>query len=176
MYAVHFFELNANSVANRLRDSTELLVSNVREKIRLEGRFSEEDIESTVAKVSTICCGDLPVECDTEYFHALCWLSEVLGDKVNIGPFYCFKRANFLTETGIWPFLASSHPFSIPRSIENPPQAGFLTAKDMELIALPGLYALPPSDLYEANDARSEFIEVIESLSEDNLDLLAVFL
>jgi hypothetical protein len=106
----------------------------------------------------------------------LCWLAEVLGEKINIPSFNDFK-AWFLDDIGIWPWLLRSpSPFAVPVCSDPPPQVGFLSVDDMQRLALPGFNQLPPAGYPEVDYARQEFQEVLESLVEDKLDLLAVLI
>ena len=176
-YSVYFFALDAKCVANQFVATPKALLNRMEQSIRDQRRFSEDDIQSTVAKAGAVCLGEIPKNCDAEYFHALCWLAEVAGEKITIGSFLGFRHGQFLRDIGVWPlFLRSGAPFAVPLCAEPPPQVGFMDAAAIGWFAITGFDRLPTSNCAEVNYARQEFQEVVESLAEDKLDLLAVLL
>ncbi|MES2792230.1 MAG: hypothetical protein V4719_21615 [Planctomycetota bacterium] len=176
-YSVHFFGIDAQQLTDKFGASHQPLVELVAQRIRQARRFSKKDVLSTVSKVAAICEARLPADCDAEYFHALCWLAEVVGEKIAIPSFVAFRHIHFLNDTGVWQWLSRSEaPFSLPRCEDPPPTVGYINTDDMEQWAVPGLIQLPAADIPESRYARQEFLEVLESLVEDKLDLLAVLL
>lgn len=176
-YSVYFFGLDAKEIAAQFVAAPRPIISRVEELIRGKRHFSEEDVQSTVSKAAAICENRLPESCDVEYFHALCWLAEAVGEKISISSLLGFRHIQFLEDTGIWLWLMRSRPsFSVPVCNHHPPQVGFINAEDMERFAIPGISRLAPADRVETNYGRQEFQEVLESLASDKLDLLAVLL
>jgi hypothetical protein len=167
--------MDAKNVSSRFAAERESLLESTAEIMRQQGDFSDEDMQSTLSKVAEICQGKLPATCDVEYFNALCWLGEAVGEKVEICPFQDFRRLSYLDAVGIWPwFRRFPPPFSLPNSEENVSQAGFLPWTELESFALPEFSQLPDTDDSDVLNARDEFRYVLETLIPDKLDLLAV--
>ena len=184
-YAIYFFAMDAESVASQFRSARDELLQRVESHIREqneaddERHYNEGQIRRTLAKAEAICERKLPEECAPEFFDALCWLAEVVGEKITIGSFLGFRHMQFLDEVGIWPWLLRSKPpFMVPVCKHAPPQVGFLSTDDIAKFALPAFAKLPAPRAHptEVNYARQEFQEVVESLAEDKLDLLAVLM
>jgi hypothetical protein len=116
-YSVYFFAMNSALVVHRFQSESEQVICATDARIRREGRFSDEDVRSTVAKARAICSGSLSANCDAEYFHALCWLAEVVSEKITIPSYLAFRRISYLTDIGIWPLLQGhSSPSSLPQT------------------------------------------------------------
>lgn len=176
-YSIQFFGLDAKTIGTQFASTPTLFAQQVEQRLRDENQFSEEDIQDVMTKVTAICGGQLPKKCDAEYMDAFCWLMEDVAEKITIGSFVGFRHLQFLDDTGIWPWLLRSPPpFAVPVCENPPPQVGFISADEMERLAMSGTSQLPPADCEEVNYARQEFLEVLESLSSDKLDLLAVLL
>lgn len=176
-HSIHFFAVDVASIAQQFAISRNTLLSRVEDRLRGDDRFDEEEIQNTLAKAAAICGGDIPSDCEEGYFDALCWLAEVVGEKITIGSFLGFRRIQFLEAVGIWPWLLRSRPcFLVPARREAPPQVGFLGSDDIVAVAPSILDDLPATDSVEVSYARQEFQEVLESLAEDKLDLLAVLM
>ena len=173
-YSLQFFALDAESIANQIRTEPEALLDRMARQVREKDAFDEEELQTALARAAAICEGRLPDDCDPDYFRALCWLMEVVSEEVRIGSFVDFHWW-FIEEAGIWPWLLRSRPpFPVPVCSDPSQQVGFLSVEDIERFALPAFDQLPPTDTSEVSYARQEFREVLESLVEDKLDLLAV--
>jgi hypothetical protein len=167
--------MDAKRVAELLRDGSEGLLGNLERSLREDEDFDEVEIQSTLAQAAAICAGELPEDCDVEYFDALLTLAEKVAEPVHIGSFLEFRYWADFEEIGIWPWmLRRKPPFPVPVCAEPGPQVGFLSVEDIAQIALPGFGRLPRIESADGNYAREEFKEVLESLVEDKLDLLAV--
>ena len=155
-YSIHFFALDAASVAQLFESTRKTLLSRVEERLQGENRFDDEEIQSTVTKAAAICGGDIPSDCDEGYFDALCWLTEVVGEKIIIGSFLGFRHLQFLGAVGIWPRLLRSRPcFVVPATREAPPQVGFLGSDDIVALAPSILDELPATDSVEVSYATT---------------------
>ena len=161
----------------RFAAESDVLLQAAAEIMRQQGDFTEEGVRDIVGKVATICRGKLPAICDDEYFDALCWLAEAVGDKVEICPFQDFRRLSYLDNVGVWPwFQRFPPPFSLPRGADDTPQAGFLPWSELKSFAIPEFSRLPATDDSDVLNARDELRFVLETLVPDRLDLLAVLL
>jgi hypothetical protein len=174
-YSIYFFVMDAADFAAQLVERR-LLLDRMVERIRSELECSEREIEESLELAERLCLGKLPDDCEPEYFSALCWLAEAGSEKVQIPPFVLFRSLSFLDDIGIWPFLRKSRPsFAMPVCSDPPPEVGFLPSGDASNM-LAELQELPECDDSEATDARQEFLEVLETIVDDRLDLLAVLL
>src|SRR5262245_19827140 len=104
-FSVYFFAIDTPRVVREFATGRDALLEHVEQRIRDQQQFADEDVLSTVAKAGEICRGQLPADCDAEYFHALCWLAEVVGEKVTLGVFLRFRRLQFLKDVGAWIWL-----------------------------------------------------------------------
>jgi hypothetical protein len=183
-YSVYFFGIDSARVAREFAVAGGDLLKRVEQHLRDQQRFDDEEIRSTSAKAARIIEGKIPPESDAvddddyhEYFDALCWIAAVVGERINVPSFNDFRRLHFLKDIGAWVWLMQSRPiFAVPACREPPPQVGFLSASDIRTFALPRFPNLPPAGYAEAAYARQELQEVMESLAEDGLDLLAVLM
>lgn len=174
-YSIYFFGIDSARVAREFAVAGPDLLRRVEQHIRGQQRFDDEEVRSTTDKAAKIIHGKLPRNRDCEYFDALCWIAQVVGEGINVTSFHDFRRLQFLKDVGGWAWLTQSPPnFPVPVCHEPPPQVGFISAVDMKRVALPGFQHLPTAAYAEARYARQELQEVMESLAEDGLDLLAV--
>ncbi len=175
-YTVTFYAMDGKAFAAEMRESFGDLLG------RIEARASEHSADAeakrqVLAAAAAICRGDLPPECELEYFCALCWLAEVTSELVTVCSLQDFRHLSYLEEIGIWPWmLRRTPPFPVPRCQEEYPEVGFLSVEDIETLALPEFARLPQSDDREVLNARDDFRDVLESLVPDRLDLLGVLL
>jgi hypothetical protein len=175
MHSINFFGINTTTFVTQLSVAPGDLLGRVEARLRADKRVGEDGIRRTLKRVADISRNELPEDCDVNYFDALCWLLEVAGEKITIGSFEGFRRIAYLKEVGIWPWLLRSKPrFPVPVCPHPPPEVGFLPFEDIGRIALPGFERLPSTDSADVRYARQEFQEVLESLAEEKLDLLAV--
>jgi hypothetical protein len=174
-YSVHFFALHAADFGQQMVAAPQQIAERVAQRLRDQQCFTDREVQSTADKAALICQGELPRRCNSKFFDALAWIGEELGERIDVSSYQGFRRMSFLEEVGIWPWLLESRPsFAVPRCPEPPPQVGFLTAADMAKILDSGFAQLDPSVSKEALYAREEFKDILESLVEDQLDLLAI--
>lgn len=175
-YSIFFFALNAQQVAERFRSESAALGESLAQQLRARGVCNQEEIDETLARAAALCEGKLSENCDGEDFQVLCWLAGIVAEPIAIGS-YIDAHWTFLHETDVWPLLARSHPpFPVPVCSSPPPKVGFLSAQDAERYCLPAIERLPASDTPDVMYAREEFRDVVESLVQDGLDLLGVWL
>jgi hypothetical protein len=119
----------------------------------------------------------LPDDCNIEYFDALCWLAEVGGEKIQVPEFAYFRGLRYLDDTGVWPwFQISPPPFPVPVCPDPFPEIGFLRGSDIEQQVLSSAGSLPKCQDAEATNARQQLLDVLETIVEDRLDVLAILL
>lgn len=175
-YSVYFFAINGLQVAAQFAQPEELL-NQMMDRIRQTDQFSEKEVQESYELARQICAGQLPNDCEPGYFNALCWLCEVVGEKIDIPGFTLLRNASYIDDIGIWRWFRDTRPpFAVPTVSEPPPAVGFLRCSDIKSIVLPGLPELEECPDSECESARTYFEEVAESVQEDGLDLLAVLL
>lgn len=172
-YSIHFFANNATNLMQATARGR--LLNNVELKLRNQNQFKDEEILSTMTQAEAICQGNLPKDCDVEWFDAFCWIMDAMAEKIQISSFLGFRHLGYLEDIGIWPWmLRTKPPFAVPVCADPPPQVGYLSSEDMARIVVTGFPGLPAKRSREVAYARQEFQEVLETLVDDNLDLVAV--
>ena len=169
--------MNAEKVAAQFSEPRSLL-EHMADRIKEANEFVEGEIQESMVLARQICAGNLPDDCEGGYFNALCWLCEVASEKVDIPGFSLLRSHGYIDDIGIWHWFQNQlPPFEIPTCSDPPPKVGFLASSDIGSIVLPALAEESDecSDK-EAEIARTHFHEVVESVYEDGLDLLAVML
>lgn len=175
-YSIYFFALDSKDFVNQLAEP-KVLLDRVAEQIRKQKGFDEQHVQDMVQFANCVGSGNFPEDCHTGYFDALCWLAEVAGEKVEIPEFVLFRGLSYLDDIGIWPmFRKSKPPFAVPVCSDPPPEVGFLGLSDMESTVLSEFNELPECEDPEAVNARQQVYDVLESIVEDRLDVLAVLL
>ena len=175
-YTLYLFAMNGEEFARRLADSAETLLVETRQRILDSRNYDEDDLAVVLEAARRVCAGDLPEDCDGDYFDALYWIGNVAAEPVPVGEFDSMKYW-YLEAVGIWPWMRKYRPpFPVPRSRETPPEVGYLPAEAIRDFALPAFDALPKTDDAVVRHGRNEFQEVLESLADDNLDLLGVLI
>ncbi|MFV0442119.1 MAG: hypothetical protein ACK5Q5_00960 [Planctomycetaceae bacterium] len=180
-YTIHLFALRGDEFAARLRDAAAGLLSATRERIETEGNFEPDDIDLGLRLAEEICRGQLPNECEMDYFWALIWLCDTALERVPYGQLEGVRSWSYVKATGVWPLLsAQTPPFPVPHSRETPPGVGYVANSRLTTELLPALEEPPPASdddeevLEFAEYARQQLSELAESIAADGLDLLAV--
>jgi len=195
-HTVHIFALNANSLADDLKRNSDHVIAKVSSWL-CKSDIKVADREFGLRLVNEICSRDLPETCNDDYFWALCWICEALCERVELPVLTDFCGLDFLAASRIWQVLSrASPPFLVPRSNTFPPGVGFLACESMD-DAMLELARFDPGDRADdfadalrrqtgaprrptdqatewARYARTQFVDLVESLVEDGLDLLAV--
>ena len=176
MSSVHLFGLDAEAFAQRIQSEKTQILEATRARVESEGRLSPEEIELGMELAGKLCDGDLPADCTEDWFWVLCWIADTHWERIPLEALFSIKRFSYVEEIGIWPLFGRwQPPFSIPRAETSPPAVGFVPAKQINTDVLPELEAMPTTDVY-AVQAREQLMEILESLEEDGLDLLAIFI
>lgn len=173
-YTIYFYAMDPDAFARRMADSADTLLTEVHQQMIGSRHCANSDLTPVLEAAKRICARSLPDDCDASYFLALCWLASVAAEPVPIGMFDSIKLP-YLEAIGIWPWMRQHEPpFAIPRSKQTPPEVGYLSAESIRDVALPGFENLPKVDNKAVLHGRNEFREVLESLADDKLALLAV--
>lgn len=173
-YTVHLFALDADAFASELSEQSENILQQTRARLEHEKQLDANDIDYGLTLATAICRGDMPNDCSEDYFWSLCWIADTVLERIPLGVLISVKRFSYIREVGLWPLLERwQPPFAAPRSTSMPPGVGFLPHQQISATAIPFLGELSDQDV-DATYARQQFVEVLESLDEDHLDLLAI--
>lgn len=145
-----------------------------------EVRDKTATIRVILSAAERICQNDLPAECGEEYFAAFRWLIELASEHITICDFQDVRHLSYLEDTAIWSWFQKRTPsFPLPRNSEGYPAVGFLSQQDMPEFVSAGIQKLPqpldPSIVNYVQNARDELQNVVSSLIDDQLDLVAIF-
>ena len=173
--SMYLFALGATSFAARMRESTDELLQLVKSRLESESGVDADEIPETLDLVREICSGRLPDDCSEGYFNALCWLCDVATDAIK-DSWFRGTKGNYLESLRIWEFMQRDQPpFAVPKTADSAPEVGFLYSASILDFAIPGIAALPPSEP-NVQYGRDLFVEILESLADDGLDLLAILM
>lgn len=177
-YTGHFFELDGEKFARRLRDETDTVIERTRKwflrQDGLDEEFTEQDLEYGLDLARRICRGELPSACGEDEFWAFLWLADTELERIPFNPLIGVKGFGLFEDVGLWPLLAQwGSPFSIPRCEDAPPAAGFVPCVEISRAAIPSLESLPVTD-EDSRFIRQQLVEILETLDEENLDFLFV--
>ncbi|MES2792238.1 MAG: hypothetical protein V4719_21655 [Planctomycetota bacterium] len=136
-------------------------------------------IRAILSAAERICQNELPAECSEDYFSAFRGLIELASERITICDFQDVRHLSYLEDTAIWPWFQRRTPsFPLPRNSEAYPAVGFLSQRDMPEFVSTGIQKLPqpldPSIVNYVQNARDELQNVVSSLIDDRLDLVAV--
>lgn len=200
-YTLHLFALKASEFAKRLGDA-ETAVSQVKRWLK-RSDIGQADRASGLRWVKEICLGNLPEDAPADYFSAMTWIGDAMLERIDFPSLAGIKSISVLDSSHIWSVLDKTvPPFSVPKSSVFPPGVGFLTSADMprairvlgEMNDRPDHTSRPEltmevrvagveevfstrttdEDRAYGRYASEEFCGILESLCDDNLDLLAV--
>ena len=175
-YTIHLFGLDAPAFNLRLRSQGGEVIERTRARLTREGNLDPETLNYGLQLAGKICRGDLPEICSVDYFWALCWLADTELERISLNVFVRFRGFDYVKAVGLWPLLDTwPPPFPKPQSDNIPPTVGYLPREQIVTSAIPALEQLPSLEEY-IRSARQQFVEVLESLAEDKLDLLAVII
>jgi hypothetical protein len=195
-YTVHLFAHNSDLFTERIGKDREGLIRETRARLIKERKLDTSDIKHGLELIDRIFQDNLPAICDEDYFWALCWVADTVLERIPLEDFIHIKGFSFIEKVGLWPMLAQwTPPFVVPKSLSIPPAVGFAPHVDIARAVIPALVAMdnavpvprysitgrpiPERFWNDANgpyvkQARRQFREVLESLVEDGMDLLAI--
>jgi hypothetical protein len=173
LYSLQFFALSAEKLAGQMANSPGKLLEKLRRRLKRELKSNACAIESIAAAAEAICRGDVPVDAPQPYFDALYALLDACAEPAPLSGFE-FGSCDYLDQVGIWAWTQKeSPPFPLPRKKHPPPEFGFLSTLLMREVVLPGIADLPPNG--DVQLARNQFEEAVESIADDDLDLITYF-
>lgn len=124
-----------------------------------------------------ICTGNFSEEDAADEINTLCWICELVGEKIDIPNFNMFRSVNYLDDIGIWPlFQREKPPFPVPICAHSLPEVGYMSLEAIEEQTETEFGALPACSDPQAEDARDELLGVMETLCDDKLDLVAILM
>ena len=169
---VRFFAMNTDAVKSRLADKASVVDLVMK---RLETESSEDEVE-TRQTLTELVEGSCPEECSEKHFCLFGAILNALAEEIEIPVFVCVRGLSIVDEIGIWPWFQSSQvPFSVPTTSAPPPEVGLMTLAEIKTVFESGFDSLPPCS-FDSEQARVEFKDVLETLIEDQLDLMAILL
>lgn len=208
-HTVHLFGHHGNAFAEQIETSPSQVTERV-EAWAKANRIRGQRLGRGLEYVRQLLANETAARNREGHFEALCWIGDALMERIKLPEFSELSRYSDIVEYGIVPgLLQHPAPYSVPRSPESPPVAGYLPWETMahfsfqggsdrdraimEQIAneVDGLLAglsrqLLGKDIAaperrrlsqeEIDYARRQFKDVLESLAEDHLDLLAVII
>lgn len=172
-YSIHFFGVDCDGLQRTPATDTEL-VARVLSHTSRSASPSEADLALLHSLLSRGVQGTWVLEDAPDTFTAFCWLLDVVAEPIIVGGPRGFSHWAYWEDTGLWPHLLTvPPPMPVPTSDEQPPVVGFLPcAMYSDLLSSDEPESAAPSQ--DVRAARAEVLEVIESLQDDWLDLLAV--
>lgn len=171
-YTVLFFAVSAEQLAERMNEASDEWMEEIRHFVASESDDSDA-VDAIVTAAKALCKGQIPADAPQPYFDAFYAIANTFGERIELESFQ-FNTCVYLEEIGIWPWTQEeSPPFPMPRMNAPLPQFGFMSNDFLRTVVLPGMEQLPPSGM--AREAQTEFAEVVESVADDGLDLIAYY-
>lgn len=172
-YTVLFFAVKGEELSGRMTESIGEVLDQTRRCV--EKSCTEPDAIGPIMEAAeAICRGNMPDESSQPYFDAFLAILNVLGERIELGSFE-FNTCLYLEDVGVWPWTQQENPpFPLPRSKEPLPHFGYMSRDFMHRVVLPGIDQLPPCEM-GGHTARNEFAEIVESVVDDGLDLIAYY-
>lgn len=172
-YSIYLFGVDGDGLQRTLATDTEL-VPRVLSHISRSASPSEADLALLHSLLSRGVQGTWAPEDAPDTFTALCWLLDVVAEPIVVGGLRGFSHWAYWEDAGLWPhFLMVPPPMPVPTSDEKPPIVGFLPcAMFADLLSSDEPESAASSQ--DVRAVRTEVLEIIESLQDDRLDLVAV--
>ena len=173
-YNVYLYALDATEFAQRLPREADEIIAATRQRLQDSDKLSSAELDRGLEMATCICQGNLPPTCKADDFWALVWIADTCLETVEMNALIGVKSFSYIEDTGIWPLVGRwQPPFPVPRNPQIPlPKLGFVPHESIPE-ALLELSARTSQDPFTVN-ARRVFMEILESLEEDRLDLLVV--
>lgn len=174
-YTIHFFALDAPAVAEKFQQEPAKIADRVVELMKAGDDVPDEQVADSRELAQSICTGKFSEGEAHEEINVLCWICEAVGEKIDIPPFNFFRSLNYLDDIGVWPlFQAEKPPFPVPTADDELPEVGFMSRSAIKRQTASEFAELPECSDPEAEDARDELLGILESLCNDNVDLIAI--
>lgn len=174
LYSVEFFSVDSIGLSNRLSRDTQSLVSKVKPWLRKRLKGKGKELDEILFAIEKIGVSEIPKNTPQPYFDALYAILNVYGEPITVRGLDSFNSCLYLEETGIWPwFDQDKFPFKVPKQKNSPPEFGYASANLLKNEVLPGLDNFETSE--ECQGTINSLEEIVESVVEDNLDLIAYY-
>lgn len=172
-YTLHLFAIDELLWT---QSHSEQFLERTRNRVVREGRLTPSEIERGMHCAAAVLSGQLPDNCDQDYFWGLCWIAETVLERIPLESLVGVNSISALEDTGILPTLwKSKPPFSVPFNSSDFPRVGFIPSAEM-VQSRTVIADLPSAMTQYGASVRREFCEVLESLEEDSLALLAILI
>jgi hypothetical protein len=172
-YTLHLFATNEFFWT---QSHGEEFLERTRNRVIREGRLTPSEIERGMHCAAAVLSGQLPDNCDQDHFWGLCWIAETVLERIPLESLVGVNSISAIEDTGILPTLwHSKPPFPVPVNSSNFPRVGFLPSTEM-VQSRTVIKNLPSAMTQYGASVRREFCEVLESLEEDSLGLLAILI
>lgn len=171
-YCVYFYGLDARQYLELV--TAEGLVDRVRQNAQQLPALTEEDLSTIENLVREGISGAWPQSSANDAFVAYHWLMETVAEPIIVESLLGFRSWSYSSGAGLWEsFLRERPPFPAPCGLGDVPNVGFLSVNDMIGI-LAGNVSDDTAVAPASRVVRSEVLEIMESLVEDRIDLIAV--
>ena len=175
IYMIYFYGVNPTTYRSAIKELD--IVSRVLSLAKKENRGLSDGSLQSIARLLEAGINDhWPYSNSPDGFVAFHWLLETIAEPIVIERLLNFKSWSYWESTGLWDyFLSASPPYPVPSSPGRVPKVGYLSLEGMMRM----LEAESHKTFSERDDCRavrSEVLEVVESLLQDELPMLAIAL
>ncbi len=167
-YSIYFYGVEADYLAGSLLHPSGL-VEAVLDKLNMHSDLNQQ--ESKLFRKS-LECGLRGEWSSDNYFPivAFQWLLETIAESIEIPNLLNFKRWNYWESTGLDNWFNFQPPIAVPIYESGLPRVGFLPCSAMNRL----ISSCPSTNGPSSLALQTLVIDMIESIKEDNLDLIMV--
>ena len=175
-YNLYLFAFDEQDFAARSKSFQQ-----IRASVHILLRKSEVDTKEaseTLECIEVLLNGRLVLPSSDEYFHALCWLMESIGEKITVPSLTGFRSWEYFVRSEIWNWFSPDFElFRLPRSDQDSPLAGAMTNSQMVKIVEENSHWFTPKEdvqLTELQLPKVEVLEILDSVSAEGLSVMAI--
>ena len=172
-YTLHLFAVDAEEFSIQCQNHADAIIQAVADRVTSEGKLTSAEIAQRLTICRQLLSMECPKVCDPDYFWVVCWIGDTVLERIDLVDFVQVDHFEYLEATGILPTVANSPPFLPEMKGEAPNAVGYVPASSLEE-TIEVLESLPDPADDSARVAQVHFIEVLESLADDDTDLLMV--
>ena len=173
-YMIYFYGVNPSDYQSAVKERD--IVSRVLARAKKKQCLTEQNLREIQSLVEAGIAGDWPHSEAPDGFVAFHWLMETIAEPILVERLLDFRRWSYWESTGLWDyFLAEPAPFPVPKSSKRVPNVGYLSVAGMKQL----LRSESARDIENFDDSRPvhiEMLEIIESLVQDALPMMAIAL
>ena len=172
LYSVRFFAAARDLFSGETKQSTSVLVTKTERWLRRELKNDHASICPILAAARELLFDALPPEVNQTHFDAGHAILAAIAEPISFSAFEDFRHLEFLEQTRIWPWTQrEAPPIRLPRNSQPPPEFGFLSATFMSEVVISEARQLTKANDHAVQRARNLFLEVVESVSSEGLDM-----